>query len=92
MCLVNYEIRKNLKDTLKSPPPESQTMKKATTISIIVTTFFYLFCGGFGYAAFGDATPGNLMTAFGMNEPYWLIDIANACIVLHLVGGYQVLT
>jgi amino acid permease len=81
-----------MKDTLKSPPPENQTMKKASTIAITVTTFFYLCCGGFGYAAFGDATPGNLLTGFGFYEPYWLIDFANACIVLHLVGGYQVPT
>ncbi|GLT53721.1 hypothetical protein SLA2020_269740 [Shorea laevis] len=79
-----------IQDTLKSPPPENQTMKKASTIAITVTTFFYLCCGGFGYAAFGDATPGNLLTGFGFYEPYWLIDFANACIVLHLVGGYQV--
>ncbi|KAE8098923.1 hypothetical protein FH972_016949 [Carpinus fangiana] len=79
-----------IQDTLKSPPPENQTMKKASTIAITVTTFFYLCCGGFGYAAFGDATPGNLLTGFGFYEPYWLIDFANACIVLHLFGGYQV--
>ncbi|KAL6179199.1 hypothetical protein ACLB2K_050715 [Fragaria x ananassa] len=65
-------------------------MKKAALIAILVTTFFYLCCACFGYAAFGDDTPGNLLTGFGFYEPYWLIDFANACIVLHLVGGYQV--
>ncbi|GAV74778.1 Aa_trans domain-containing protein [Cephalotus follicularis] len=79
-----------IQDTLKSPPPENHTMKKASTIAITVTTIFYLCCGGFGYAAFGDETPGNLLTGFGFYEPYWLIDFANACIVLHLLGGYQV--
>ncbi|KAL2247735.1 probable amino acid permease 7 isoform X1 [Sesamum indicum] len=79
----------NIQDTLRSPPPESETMKNASVVSICITTFFYLSCGGFGYAAFGDQTPGNLLTGFGFYEPYWLIDFANACIVLHLVGGYQ---
>ncbi|XP_057434080.1 probable amino acid permease 7 [Lotus japonicus] len=79
-----------IQDTLESPPPENQTMKKASMISIIITTFFYLCCGGFGYAAFGNATPGNLLTGFGFYEPYWLVDLANACIILHLVGGYQI--
>ncbi|KAH9652572.1 Aa trans domain-containing protein [Citrus sinensis] len=79
-----------IQDTLKSPPPANQTMKKASTMSIITTTIFYLFCGGFGYAAFGDNTPGNLLTGFGFYEPYWLIDLANTFIVIHLVGGYQV--
>ncbi|KAJ0236282.1 amino acid permease 7 [Hirschfeldia incana] len=79
-----------IQDTLRSPPPEKQTMKKASTAAVFITTFFYLCCGCFGYAAFGDATPGNLLTGFGFYEPFWLVDFANACIVLHLVGGYQV--
>jgi amino acid permease len=78
------------KDTLRSPPAESETMKTASRASIAVSTFFYLACGCFGYAAFGDATPGNLLTGFGFYEPYWLIDLANLCVVLHLLGGYQV--
>lgn len=80
------------KDTIKSPPQENKTMKKASVIAIIVTTFFYFGCGCFGYAAFGNSTPGNLLTGFGFYEPYWLIDFANACIILHLIGGYQVNT
>ncbi|XP_021745090.1 probable amino acid permease 7 isoform X1 [Chenopodium quinoa] len=79
-----------IQDTLKSPPPENQTMKKASMAAVLITTFFYLTCGCFGYAAFGNDTPGNIMTGFGFYEPYWLIDFANACIVVHLVGGYQV--
>ncbi|PSR96428.1 Amino acid permease [Actinidia chinensis var. chinensis] len=35
-------------------------------------------------------TPGNLLTGFRFYKPYWLIDFANACIVIHLVGGYQI--
>lgn len=79
-----------IQDTLKSPPSEHKTMKKATLVSIIVTTVFYLLCGGMGYAAFGDHVPGNLLTGFGFYNPYWLLDIANFAIVVHLVGAYQV--
>lgn len=77
-------------DTVKSPPSESKTMKKATFISVVVTTLFYMLCGCFGYAAFGDSSPGNLLTGFGFYNPYWLLDIANAAIVIHLIGAYQV--
>ncbi|CAJ1960249.1 unnamed protein product [Sphenostylis stenocarpa] len=79
-----------IQDTLKSPPPENQTMKKASTISVIITTFFYLCCGCLGYAAFGNDTPGNLLTGFTSNAKHFLVDFANACIVIHLVGAYQV--
>ncbi|KAG8386686.1 hypothetical protein BUALT_Bualt03G0175300 [Buddleja alternifolia] len=80
----------DIQDTLKAHPPENKTMKKASTISILITSFFFICCGSFGYAAFGNQAPGNLLTGFGFYEPYWLVDLANACIVLHLVGGYQI--
>eukprot|EP00262_Sarcandra_glabra_P017646 TRINITY_DN6109_c0_g2_i1.p1 TRINITY_DN6109_c0_g2~~TRINITY_DN6109_c0_g2_i1.p1 ORF type:complete len:399 (-),score=2.74 TRINITY_DN6109_c0_g2_i1:243-1391(-) len=79
-----------IQDTVKSPPSETKTMKRATWISIVVTTVFYLLCGCMGYAAFGDDAPGNLLTGFGFYKPYWLLDIANVAIVVHLVGAYQV--
>ncbi|XP_021900309.1 amino acid permease 3-like [Carica papaya] len=79
-----------IQDTIKSPPAEHKTMNKATLFSITVTTIFYLFCGCMGYAAFGDLAPGNILTGFGFYNPYWLLDIANLAIVVHLVGAYQV--
>ncbi|KAK4847816.1 hypothetical protein QYF36_006189 [Acer negundo] len=79
-----------IQDTVKSPPAEHKTIKKANLFSIIVTTVFYLLCGCMGYAAFGDLAPGNLLTGFGFYNPYWLLDIANVAIVVHLVGAYQV--
>ncbi|PIN00607.1 Amino acid transporter [Handroanthus impetiginosus] len=79
-----------IQDTVKSPPAESKTMKKASLISTTVTTIFYMLCGCMGYAAFGDLAPGNLLTGFGFYNPFWLLDIANAAIVIHLVGAYQV--
>jgi len=70
-------------------------MKKASMVAIFITTFFYLCCGCFGYAAFGNHTPGNLLTGLlkgsGFFEPFWLVDLANVCIIIHLVGGYQVI-
>ncbi|RWR90243.1 amino acid permease 3 [Cinnamomum micranthum f. kanehirae] len=79
-----------IQDTIKSPPSEAKTIKKATLLSVTVTTAFYMLCGCMGYAAFGDQAPGNLLTGFGFYNPYWLLDIANAAIVIHLVGAYQV--
>ncbi|KAL0316963.1 UNVERIFIED_CONTAM: Amino acid permease 3 [Sesamum calycinum] len=79
-----------IQDTIKSPPSEYKTMKKATLVSVAVTTIFYMLCGCFGYAAFGDLSPGNLLTGFGFYNPYWLLDIANVAIVVHLIGAYQV--
>lgn len=65
-------------------------MKKATFIGIAISTAFYMACGLLGYAAFGNNAPGNFLTGFGFYEPFWLVDLANLCIVVHLVGAYQV--
>ncbi|OAY81006.1 Amino acid permease 6 [Ananas comosus] len=64
-----------IQDTLRSSPPENQVMKKASFI---------------GYAAFGNHAPGNFLTGFGFYDPFWLIDIGNICIAIHLIGAYQV--
>jgi len=66
-------------------------MKKATATGISITTFFYLLCGLLGYQAFGNKAPGNFLTGFGFYEPYWLVDIGNVFIIVHLVGAYQVI-
>lgn len=79
-------------DTLKSEPSENKVMKKASLIGVTTTTLFYVLCGCVGYAAFGNKAPGNFLTGFGFYEPFWLIDFANVCIAVHLIGAYQVYT
>ncbi|ERN20020.1 amino acid permease 6 [Amborella trichopoda] len=85
-ALVLIEIQ----DTLKSSPPENKAMKRASLYGIGITAIFYFSIGSAGYAAFGNDAPGNMLTGFGFYEPFWLIDIANLFIVIHLVGAYQV--
>ena len=65
-------------------------MKKGTTYAIATTTLFYMSIGLIGYSAFGNQVAGNLLTGFGFYNPYWLLDIANAAVVVHLLGAYQV--
>ncbi|XP_078182114.1 amino acid permease 8-like [Carex rostrata] len=83
------EILIEVQDTLKSPPAENTTMKKSIFWGLSVITIFYLVIGCSGYAAFGGVTPGNILTGFGFYEPFWLVDIGNICIALHLSGAYQ---
>ncbi|KAK9162083.1 hypothetical protein Syun_002985 [Stephania yunnanensis] len=77
-----------IQDTLKSPPSENKTMKKASMYGLGVTTVFYVSLGLMGYVAFGNDVPGNILTAF--REPFWLIDAANLAVIIHLIGAYQV--
>lgn len=79
-----------IQDTLKSPPTENKTMRRASLLGIAVTTTYYMSVGCIGYAALGNMAPGNLLTGFGFHNPYWLIDFGNVCITVHLIGAYQV--
>ncbi|KAI3675361.1 hypothetical protein L1987_84950 [Smallanthus sonchifolius] len=84
---VLFEIQ----DTLKSSPPENKSMKKATIVGILACSMFYTMCGVLGYAAFGNDAPGNFLTGFGFFNPFWLVGLANLCVVIHLLGAYQII-
>ncbi|XP_056168507.1 amino acid permease 4-like isoform X2 [Syzygium oleosum] len=83
------EILIETQDTIGSPPSEAKTMKKAISLSTVVMTTIYMLCGCVGYAAFGNDTPRNFLIDLGFDNPFWLLDIANAAIVINLVGAYQ---
>ncbi|XP_068471996.1 amino acid permease 8-like [Phaseolus vulgaris] len=82
---VIYDIM----DTLKSHPAENKQMKRANVLGLTAMTILFLLCSGLGYAAFGDNTPGNILTGF--TEPFWLVALGNGCIVIHMIGAYQVM-
>ncbi|OEL17634.1 Amino acid permease 3 [Dichanthelium oligosanthes] len=81
-----------IQDTIRSPPPsEAKVMRRATAVSVAVTTLFFMLCGCMGYAAFGDGAPDNLFTGFGSTyAPFWILDVANVAVVVHLAIAYQV--
>ncbi|XLU69055.1 hypothetical protein S245_028108 [Arachis hypogaea] len=81
------DILIEIQDTIKSPL-KVRAMKRAINLSIATTTTFYVLCGCIGYGAFGNSTPGNLLTAF--DKPFWLVDIANLTLLIQLAGAYQV--
>lgn len=79
-----------IQDTLKSHPAENKVMKKCSLIGVSTTTAFYFLCGCLGYGAFGSKSPGNILSGFGFYEPFWLVDIGNIAIIIHLIGAFQV--
>ncbi|KAH1094501.1 hypothetical protein AAZX31_14G130000 [Glycine max] len=81
---VIYDIM----DTLKSHPSENKQMKRANVLGVTAMAILFLLCSGLGYAAFGDNTPGNILTGF--TEPFWLVALGNGFIVIHMIGAYQV--
>ncbi|XP_058780706.1 amino acid permease 1-like [Vicia villosa] len=85
------QIAVDIQDSLKSSPPENKTMKKANALALFIMTIFFILNGCAGYAAFGSNTPGNILMSSGFRKPFWLLELANVFIVVHLVGAFQVL-
>ncbi|KAH0448232.1 hypothetical protein IEQ34_022032 [Dendrobium chrysotoxum] len=73
-----------IQDTLKSPPAENKVMKKASIISVDNNRVLHALrlSGLFSLWQHGSREHAHW--------PFWLIDIANICIVIHLLGAYQV--
>jgi amino acid permease len=65
-------------------------MKSANKIGVFAMTCIFLLCACSGYGAFGKDTPGSILMGSGFKEPFWLIDLANVFLIVHLVGAYQV--
>ncbi|XP_035841390.1 amino acid permease 6-like [Helianthus annuus] len=86
-----YPVLLEIQDTLKPSPPENKVMKKSCTIGIGASTLLYMICGILGYLAFGNDSPGNYLTGFGFYEPFWVVDIGNISVVIHLLGAFQVI-
>ncbi|GKV03492.1 hypothetical protein SLEP1_g15782 [Rubroshorea leprosula] len=61
-----------IQETLRSSPPENQTMKEANTIGVSTATTLCLFCSCLGYAAFGDRALAQ--TVFNVVEA-WLYSL-----------------
>ncbi|XP_074343207.1 amino acid permease 6-like [Apium graveolens] len=78
----------NIQDTVKWSAQEKKVMKNAISIAITTTSKLYLLFALTGYAAFGNAVPGNLLAGFSSFKPFWIVDIANICLTINLFGGY----
>ncbi|KAJ7566972.1 hypothetical protein O6H91_02G126300 [Diphasiastrum complanatum] len=85
-------VQIEIQDTLKPQPPENKLMRKVISVGILYTTLNYMAIASAGYAAYGNSTPANIVTAFGsFRHLSWLVDLTNILIVLQLIGAYQVL-
>ncbi|XP_058075789.1 amino acid permease 2-like [Magnolia sinica] len=82
-------ILNTIQNTIKSPPSEAKTMKKATLLSLTITTAYKTLCFCIVYATFGDCTPTTLLAGFGFYNPFWLLDFGNMAIIIHLASVYQ---
>ncbi|XP_058075803.1 amino acid permease 3-like [Magnolia sinica] len=78
-----------IQNKTKPPPSAAKTMKKATLLGLTITTAYKTLCFCIVYATFGDSTPTPLLAGSGFYKPFWLLDIGNMAIIIHLASVYQ---
>lgn len=77
-----------IQDTIKEPPRAVLSMRRAINAALSVSVFFYLLVAVFGYLAFGDTVPSDIIVAF--DGPKWAVILGQVFVLLHMVGAYQV--
>ncbi|XP_074332822.1 uncharacterized protein LOC141670735 isoform X2 [Apium graveolens] len=90
---ITQKLWRSLQDfgkTVRSMPSESQTVKKATLLSIVAVTIYYMLCVCFGKVIFEYPAPGKVLTGTGFYNPFWLLSIVIISILALLVGAYKV--
>lgn len=65
-------------------------MKRAVNISVAVMTGFYISVACSGFASQGYYQNSYLLTQFQCVAPNWVLYMANAMVIIHLIAAYQV--
>ncbi len=65
------------------------SMKRAVNICVSIMTGFYISIAVFGYLSQGNAVKPYILDSFP-DAPAWVIDTANAMVLVHMIPAYQV--
>jgi len=76
--------------TIPSTPekPSKKPMWKGVIVAYIVVALCYFPVALIGYWAFGNKVDDNILIT--LNNPKWLIALANMMVVIHVIGSYQI--
>lgn len=70
------------------PSPSRKPMMKGVVFAYAIVALCYLPVAFVGYAVFGSSVEDNVLIS--LEKPAWLIITANAFVVVHVIGSYQV--
>lgn len=76
-----------IQSTLHEPPRAVTSMRRAIQSGMASSLVFYVAVSVAGYAALGDAVPGDILTAF--SQPASVVTAANVMVLLHMLPAYQ---
>lgn len=88
---ILLEIQDTLQDAKGKKTGPISSMKWAVNISVTIMTGFYIAIACAGFASLGyDLQPGGILEDYQGIAPAWVIDMANAMVLVHMVPAYQV--
>lgn len=76
-----------IQDTLHEPPKAIVNMRRAVHTGMGVSLVFYIAVSVTGYAALGNAVPGDILTGFA--GPAAVVTAANVMVLLHMLPAFQ---
>ena len=83
---VVLEIQSTIPSTQQTP--SKIPMWRGVVVSYIIVAACYFPVGLIGYHIFGNKVHDNILVE--LDNPKWLIIMANLFLVIHLIGSYQV--
>ncbi|KAM3281045.1 lysine histidine transporter 1 [Capsicum chacoense] len=87
---AGHSVVLEIQATMPSTPekPCKKPMWKGVIAAYVVVAICYFPVAFIGYAAFGSSVEENVLIS--LEKPAWLIIFANACVVIHVIGSYQI--
>lgn len=83
---VVLEIQANIPSTPEKP--SKKPMMLGCTVAYLIVALCYFPVAIIGYYVFGNSVEDNIMLS--LQKPTWLIVLANAFVIVHVIGSYQV--
>ncbi|XP_015073126.1 lysine histidine transporter 2-like [Solanum pennellii] len=87
---AGHNVVLEIQATMPSTPekPCKKPMWKGVIGAYIIVAICYFPVAFVGYAAFGNTVEDNILIS--LEKPAWLIIMANAFVVIHVIGSYQI--
>lgn len=89
-AFAGHNVVLEIQATIPSTPdkPSKKPMWKGVMLAYLVVALCYFPVALIGYWVFGNSVQDNILIS--LEKPKWLIVIANAFVVIHVIGSYQV--
>lgn len=83
---VVLEIQATIPSTDENP--SKKAMWKGVIVAYLGVAFCYFPVAFIGYYIFGNSVDDHILIT--LEKPEWLVAAANAFVIVHVIGGYQV--